>query len=56
MLRVVIDTGNTRGVRRKLDRLNRVTIPVEFFNELKLERDSDVEIYLLDEGLFIKKI
>ena len=53
---ITIDTGNTKGVKRKLDCLGRIVLPMEFRNELKIKEKDAVEIYLLENGFYVKKI
>lgn len=57
MLNINIQLGDTRGISRKLDNLGRITIPVSFRNELGLNEEENpwAEIFLLDEGIFIRK-
>lgn len=51
-----IDLGETRGIRRKLDNLGRVVLPKEFRDTLKVNIKDEIEIYLLQDGFFIKKV
>lgn len=51
-----IDLGETKGIERKFDKLGRVVIPIEFRNTLRLKEKDNVEIYLLQDGIFIKKV
>lgn len=55
MEEIVINTGNTKGVTRKLDELGRIVIPKEFRNEINLKIKDSVEIYLLENGIYIQK-
>lgn len=50
-----IDLGNTRGLTRNLDELGRIVIPKEFRQELNLRQKDKVEIFLLQDGIYIKK-
>lgn len=50
-----IDIGDTKGVTMKLTLDGRVTIPSTFRKALGLELDEEVEIFLVKEGIFIKK-
>jgi len=52
---LIIDLGNTKGITRKLDKLSRIVIPKEFVNELNFSAESELEIFLLDGGVFIRK-
>lgn len=49
-----IDIGNTIGVRRKLDELGRIVIPMEFRKTLDLGDRAEVEVFLLKNGFFVK--
>ncbi len=51
-----INLGETRGIIRKLDELGRVVLPKEFRDTLELKEKDKVEIYLLQDGFFIKKV
>lgn len=51
-----VDTWETRGVIRKVDKLGRIVIPKEFRNTLNLKVEDDAEIYLLKDGIYIKKV
>ena len=53
---ITIDTGNTKGVKRKIDELGRIVLPKEFRDELKLKEKDSVEIYLLENGFYVEKI
>ena len=57
MERKEVDTGETKGISRKIDELGRITIPMEYRKELDINADDRewLEIYLLDDGIFIKK-
>lgn len=47
-----IDTGNTRGITRELDNLNRIVIPMEIIKQQNL-RSNKVAIYPLKDGVYI---
>ena len=49
-----INTGETIGLKRKLDNLGRIVLPSEFRKELGIEDKDEVEIYLLENGFFLK--
>lgn len=51
-----INIGETRGVIRKIDELGRVTLPKEFRDTLELEEKDEIEIFLLKDGFYIRKI
>lgn len=48
-----IDLGNTKGITRAIDALGRVVLPKEFREELNLKKEDRVEIFLLENGLYI---
>lgn len=50
-----IDLGNTRGIKRPLDNLGRVVIPKEFRKELNFNKDDELQVFLLDDGIYITK-
>lgn len=50
-----IDLGNTRGIKRPLDNLGRIVIPKAFRNELKINDKDKLNIYLLEDGIYITK-
>ena len=52
---IEIDTGNTKGITRKIDVLGRVVLPIEFRKELNLKEKDPVEIFLLEDGFYIRK-
>ena len=49
-----INTGETIGLKRKLDNLGRIVLPSEFRKELGVGDKDEVEIFLLENGLFMK--
>lgn len=49
-----IKTGETIGLKRKLDNLGRIVLPSEFRKELGVGDKDEVEIYLLENGFFLK--
>lgn len=51
-----INLGETKGIVRKIDDLGRITLPMEFRESLELKRKDKVEIYMLQDGFFIKKV
>ncbi len=51
-----VDLGETKGIKRKIDDLGRVVLPKEFREVLNLNKKEKVEIYLLQEGIYIKKV
>ncbi|MGM9881489.1 MAG: AbrB/MazE/SpoVT family DNA-binding domain-containing protein [Bacilli bacterium] len=53
--KLIIDLGNTRGISRNLDKLSRVVIPKEFMKSLNLDAEDNVEIFLLEDGVYIRK-
>lgn len=50
-----VDLGNTRGIKRPLDKLGRIVIPKAFRDELKIKTTDKLDIYLLEEGIYITK-
>lgn len=56
-LPISVQLGDTKGLARRLDGLGRVTLPIEFRKELDILSDDRqwVEIFLLEDGMFIKK-
>lgn len=50
-----IDLGNTRGIIRHLDELGRAVIPKEFRKELNLNEKDKLEIFLLENGIYLQK-
>ena len=55
-MKETVNTGETRGVIRKIDNLGRIVIPKEFRDVLNLKIKDDAEIYLLKDGIYIKKV
>lgn len=51
-----INIGETKGIERKFDKLGRIVIPIEFRNALGLKEKDIVEIFLLQDGIFIRKV
>lgn len=51
-----IDIGETIGIIRKIDELGRVVFPKEFRNTLELKEKDEVEIFLLKDGFYVKKV
>lgn len=47
-----IDTGNTMGITRELDDLNRIVIPMEIIKQQHL-RSKKMAIYPLKDGVYI---
>lgn len=47
-----IDTGNTMGITRELDDLNRVVIPMEIIKQQHL-KTKKVTIYPLKDGIYV---
>ncbi len=55
-MKIEVDTGETKGIERKFDKLGRIVIPIEFRNALGLKEKDSIEIFLLQDGIFIKKV
>lgn len=51
-----VDLGETKGIKRRLDDLGRAVLPKEFRESLNFNKKEEVEIYLLQEGIYIKKV
>ena len=51
-----IELGETMGIIRQLDLLGRVVIPKEFREMLNINEKDKIEIFLLQDGLFMRKI
>ena len=47
-----IDTGNTMGITRELDELNRIVIPMEIIKHQPL-RTKKVAIFPLKDGVYV---
>ncbi len=43
------------GIRRKLDKLGRIVVPSEYRKELRFCKGKNLEIFLVSEGVLIKK-
>ena len=52
---VEINLGNTKGIIRHLDNLGRVVLPKEFRKMLNINEKDKIEIFLLQDGLFMRK-
>lgn len=51
-----INTGETIGIKRSFDGLGRIVVPKEFRDELDMQPEESVELFLVKDGIFIKKI
>ena len=51
-----VDLGKTKGISRKIDDLGRITLVKEFRDILNINIKDRVEMYLLQDGIFIKKV
>ena len=49
-----VNTGEVIGIKRKLDTLGRVVIPVEYREAFNLKEKAEVEIFMIENGIFIK--
>lgn len=49
-----IRTGETKGIKRHFDDLGRIVVPKEFRKELGINNDTEGEMFLLPDGIFIK--
>ena len=50
-----IELGETMGIIRQLDLLGRVVIPKEFREMLNINEKDKIEIFLLQDGLIMRK-
>lgn len=48
--------GETRGVIRKLDISGRIVLPKEFRETLEINETDSLEIFLVKDGFYIRKI
>lgn len=48
------NTGEVIGIKRKIDNLGRLVIPVEYREAFNLKEKSEVEIFMVKNGVFIK--
>lgn len=48
------NTGEVIGMKRKLDPLGRVVVPIEYRKELGIKEKDEVEIFLVKDEIFIK--
>lgn len=49
-----IDLGNTKGIIRPY-KSKRVALPKDFLHALNIEEGDKVEIFMVDDGLYIRK-
>lgn len=52
-MQTLIDTGNTIGITRPMDELNRIVIPMEIIRQHKL-RTRVVRVYSLKDGVYME--
>lgn len=50
-----INLGDIMGLNRKINSDGRITIPKEFLRKLNINKNENVDIYLLKDGIYIKK-
>ena len=50
-----VNVGETKGMIRKIDELGRIVIPKEFRKTLGIKTNDPVEIFMVKDGLFLKK-
>lgn len=50
-----VNVGETKGMIRKIDELGRIVIPKEFRKSLGIKTNDPVEIFMVKDGLFLKK-
>lgn len=53
-MKMKFNTGEVMGIKRKLDTIGRVVIPIEYREAFKLEERAEVEIFMVKNGVFIK--
>lgn len=46
---------NTKGFARKIDKLGRICLPVEFRRREKLKANDQIEMLVTEEGLLLRK-
>ena len=51
-----VDTGETKGMIRKVDDLGRIVIPMEFRKTLNIRNYDKLEIFMVQDGFFLKKV
>lgn len=51
-----INLGETKGIVRKLDDLGGIVIPREYRKTLDLKVKDNIEIFLLQDGIFVRKV
>ena len=51
-----INIGETKGIIRKLDNLGRIVFPKEFRKSLNIKSNDKLEIFLLKDGFYVKKV
>ena len=51
-----VNLGETKGIIRKLDTLGRVVFPKEFRKSLDIKNNDELEIFLLKDGFYVKKV
>ena len=51
-----INIGGTKGIIRRLDSLGRIVFPKEFRKSLDIKNNDELEIFLLKEGFYVKKL
>lgn len=52
---MTVDFGNIKGVEKILNKDGRILIPVDFRRILKMKANDTLNIYLFDNGIFIRK-
>ena len=51
-----INLGNTKGIRRMIDKEGRAVLPQEYRKTLGMKEKQEVEMFLLENGIYIKKV
>lgn len=49
-----VNTGEVIGIKRKLDPLGRLVIPVEYREAFNLKEKAEVEMFMIENGVFVK--
>lgn len=42
------------GIKRKVDSKNRILIPSEYLKELGIKKGADLEMFLVEDGIYLK--
>lgn len=50
-----INLGNTKGFVRNIGKEGRVCVPKEFLKSLGIEDNGKIEMFLLEDGLYLRR-